>query len=109
MRPERLIGLLLLLAATASCQQARVTHVVICWLKTPGDEAARRQLIADSKFDCTATVRMSCGMSQAAIDPTSTAMSAPGMSFNRCGLRAFHPTNAAIASNPTAAAERWCG
>jgi len=28
---------------------ASVTHVVLCWLKTPGDEAARERLIEASK------------------------------------------------------------
>jgi hypothetical protein len=32
------------------CQpESRVTHVVVCWLKTPGDASARQQLITDSK------------------------------------------------------------
>jgi hypothetical protein len=44
---RRILILTALLAA--SCQQAQVTHVVVCWLKTPGDEAARQQLIDDSK------------------------------------------------------------
>ena len=29
--------------------QATVTHVVLCWLKTPGDEAARQKIIETSK------------------------------------------------------------
>ncbi len=29
-------------------QRERVTHVVLCWLKTPGDEAARRRVIEAS-------------------------------------------------------------
>jgi hypothetical protein len=29
--------------------EARVTHVVVCWLKDPADAHARQQLIADSK------------------------------------------------------------
>ena len=29
--------------------QAAVTHVVLCWLKTPGDEAARQKIIETSK------------------------------------------------------------
>jgi len=40
---------MLLVLLSLSCQQARVTHVVVCWLKTPGDEHARQQLIDDSK------------------------------------------------------------
>jgi hypothetical protein len=39
---------ILLVLFSLSCQQARVTHVVVCWLKTPGDEHARQQLIDDS-------------------------------------------------------------
>ena len=40
----------LLLVVQMGCQpQARVTHVVVCWLKTPGDASARQQLIVDSK------------------------------------------------------------
>jgi hypothetical protein len=27
----------------------RITHVVICWLKNPGDEAQKRDLITESK------------------------------------------------------------
>src|SRR5262249_47453933 len=38
-----------LLLLLVSCQQASVTHVVVCWLKNPGDEQARQQLIDDSK------------------------------------------------------------
>ena len=40
---------MLLILMLASCQQAHVTHVVVCWLKTPGDEHACQQLINDSK------------------------------------------------------------
>jgi hypothetical protein len=29
--------------------QAAVTHVVLCWLKTPGDEAGRQKIIETSK------------------------------------------------------------
>ena len=38
----------LLLICTA-CQQAPVNHVVVCWLKEPGNEAAHQQLIDDSR------------------------------------------------------------
>lgn len=37
------------LTCTGCQQQAGVTHVVVCWLKNPGDAAAREQLISDSK------------------------------------------------------------
>lgn len=47
------VFLCLVWIATLTCtgcqQQARVTHVVVCWLKNPGDAAARKQLISDSK------------------------------------------------------------
>ena len=29
--------------------QTPISHIVVCWLKTPGDEAARRQLIEESR------------------------------------------------------------
>lgn len=32
-----------------SADAPRVTHVVVCWLKEPGNESARQQLINDSK------------------------------------------------------------
>src|SRR5579862_2059025 len=38
-----------LMLMLASYQQAPVTHVVVCWLKNPGDQAAAQQLIDDSK------------------------------------------------------------
>lgn len=38
-----------LMLMLASCQQTHVTHVVVCWLKTPGDQRAAQQLIDDSK------------------------------------------------------------
>ncbi|HVT88371.1 MAG TPA: Dabb family protein [Tepidisphaeraceae bacterium] len=40
---------LLAAALCVSCQRAHVTHVVVCWLKNPGDEQARQQLIDDGK------------------------------------------------------------
>jgi hypothetical protein len=43
-----LIRLVLAAASVAlvvGCQQAKVTHVVVCWLKEPGNEAARQQII----------------------------------------------------------------
>ena len=47
----------LLLLLSASCQTMThgrrdaggVEHIVLCWLKTPGDEAARRRVIDESK------------------------------------------------------------
>jgi hypothetical protein len=38
------IGLLIV-----GCQQAKVTHVVVCWLKEPGNETQRQQIIEASK------------------------------------------------------------
>jgi len=45
-------SLLLLLLLLPACRttaikspEGSVTHVVVCWLKTPGDEAARRELV----------------------------------------------------------------
>lgn len=43
------IATLVLLAFLCGCQSSHVTHVVVCWLKTPGDDRAARQLIDDSK------------------------------------------------------------
>lgn len=41
---------LLGMGTSTGCQQrSAVSHVVICWLKSPGDVAARQQLISDSK------------------------------------------------------------
>ena len=34
---------------TSAKPQAAVTHVVLCWLKTPGDEAGREKIIETSK------------------------------------------------------------
>ncbi len=46
---------LLLLVSTASCSStpaaggsSQVTHVIVVWLKNPGNEAARRRVIAES-------------------------------------------------------------
>ncbi len=33
----------------ASPHDPRITHVVVCWLKNPGNEAVRRELIRESK------------------------------------------------------------
>ena len=44
-----LLGLVCLIAV--SCQStppASVSHVVICWLKTPGDESARQRIIDET-------------------------------------------------------------
>ena len=60
---KRWRSVLLLLVLVASCQPMRhagraghaghdtktVKHVVLCWLKTPGDEAARQRVIDESK------------------------------------------------------------
>jgi hypothetical protein len=35
--------------AIVRVEPGRVTHVVVCWLKTPGDEAGRDRLIAASR------------------------------------------------------------
>ena len=46
---------LVLILTAISCQQlqgrpsAQVTHMVVCWLKNPGDAHARQQLIDESK------------------------------------------------------------
>jgi hypothetical protein len=56
MRTSRLILVVALLAV--SCQSLQqpdarergsVEHVVVCWLKTPGDASARRRVIEESK------------------------------------------------------------
>jgi hypothetical protein len=41
--------LLVLALLSVGCQSAPVTHVVVCWLKEPGNVAARQQLIDDSR------------------------------------------------------------
>ena len=54
---QRLTNLILLLVLVASCRstpRARhdagaVTHVVVCWLKSPDDEAARQRVIDESR------------------------------------------------------------
>ena len=54
---NRTPGLVLLLVLVASCQsipRARpetgaISHVVVCWLKNPGEEAARQRVIDESK------------------------------------------------------------
>jgi hypothetical protein len=49
MKIEKLCAVLFVLFLCTACQQARVSHVVVCWLKQPGNEMARQQLIDDSK------------------------------------------------------------
>jgi hypothetical protein len=56
MRNRRLILLVALLAVscransdTQSAPEGRAVHVVVCWLKTPGDSTARRRVIDESK------------------------------------------------------------
>ena len=50
MKPFSISIMLVASMVAIGCQpEARVTHVVVCWLKTPGDANARQQLIADSK------------------------------------------------------------
>ena len=43
--------------------QAAVTHVVLCWLKTPGDAAARQKIIETSKTfeSIPGVVSVTCG------------------------------------------------
>lgn len=41
--------ILFLLLVGCAPAEPRVVHVVVCWLKTPGDEAAREKLIATSR------------------------------------------------------------
>ena len=41
----RILIALLLLCIVGCASKPTVTHVVICWLKTPGDETARQTLI----------------------------------------------------------------
>jgi hypothetical protein len=41
--------LLAVLLMGIGCASAPVTHVVVCWLKDPGNAAARQQLIDDSR------------------------------------------------------------
>jgi hypothetical protein len=48
-RASLVVIVALLLSISGCAQDARVTHIVVCWLKNPGDADARRQLIADSK------------------------------------------------------------
>lgn len=43
-----LAALIALLVFSGGCQQAPIRHVVVCWLKDPGNAAARRQLIDES-------------------------------------------------------------
>ena len=51
------LSVVLLLVLAASCQSTQhagrdsgpVKHVVLCWLKAPGDEAARQRVIEESK------------------------------------------------------------
>jgi hypothetical protein len=41
-------ALILICLIGCASQRAGITHVVICWLKSPGDSAARQQLIDTS-------------------------------------------------------------
>jgi hypothetical protein len=46
-----MICLIALLAVSCRCAQppATVSHVVICWLKSPGDETARQRIIDETQ------------------------------------------------------------
>ena len=64
----RVVVALVLAAAMCGCSAAamrepRAIHVVVAWLKKPGDEAARRKLIMESKKlgDIPGVVRVSAG------------------------------------------------
>ena len=57
MRTALLCLVCFLAVSCQSPQPAGVSHVVICWLKTPGDEAARQQII-----DATQTLRQIPGV-----------------------------------------------
>ena len=46
---KKLLALGLLLAAGCQSNRPGVSHVVLCWLKEPGNAAARQQLIATTK------------------------------------------------------------
>ena len=47
--PGTLLGILsLLLCVSCQTAQPRVTHVVFCWLKNPGNDADRQKLIDES-------------------------------------------------------------
>lgn len=41
--------MLAMLLLMVGCQQAPVSHVVVCWLKEPGNAAARQELIDGSR------------------------------------------------------------
>ena len=50
MNPKSVLVLLAVLLAGGCASQhreGRVTHVVVCWLKSPGDAAARAKLIEE--------------------------------------------------------------
>ena len=53
MRPIVATLLLTLVSCNAlrrdALERGTVSHIVLCWLKTPGDEAARQRLIDESK------------------------------------------------------------
>jgi hypothetical protein len=48
-RSSTAVLIAMLLGISGCAREARVTHIVVCWLKNPGDADARRQLIDDSK------------------------------------------------------------
>jgi len=53
--------------------QPRVAHIVVCWLKTPGDEIARQRLIDESRNfvgDVPGLITVSAGRSLASTRPT---------------------------------------
>lgn len=105
---------LLLLVCAVSCQSARsqgehsasakpqaaVTHIVLVWLKTPGDEAARRRVIETSaSFDSIpGVVRVTSGTPLPSTRPVvdSSYDVAVVMTFaSEAALRAYdaHPTH----------------
>jgi hypothetical protein len=48
----RIVPILTLAIVCAGCQSTRetgVTHLVVCWLKSPGDESARQRVIDESR------------------------------------------------------------
>jgi Stress responsive A/B Barrel Domain len=50
-------------ASSPAQPRAAVTHVVLCWLKTPGDDAARRKIIETSRTfeSIPGVVSVTCG------------------------------------------------
>jgi len=49
MKSKRVIGAVVGVLLLVGCQQAKVTHVVVCWLKEPGNESQQQQIIEASK------------------------------------------------------------